>query len=345
MEASNAAYSDTTDTTYNEFGTDEFGAEAADFSFSSVDISSVEADSDSESDFQSLIDRAAASNAESSDLDSFTGATVGSTASLNFPTADFSSSDFPTADIPRPEETFVDKADKEESFADKIAEFDRQNMNAASEPPVPVASPFESSFDDDLPAAFTTASTVPSTPASPYAETASMGTAPVDAAPVSTEYGRVDRPNLKPFVIGGIVAALLTAAVVAIASLFGGDRAPSVAETTNPTESAGSELESVGSETLPPVPEQPSKPPASTAPVYVEAAATAEAWVSVIADDSGTPLFEGTLQPGDTAVWEGQRSISVYSGDAGALEVSQNGEPAEVMGERGQPEEKIFTLN
>ena len=346
FEASNAPASDA----FSDDFSDDVEAEAADFSFSSVDISSIDADLDSESDFQSLIDRASASrmqssdldnsyldnsNLYSSDLDSFTGATVGSSVSPDLSAADSStadslSSDFPTADIPRSEET----------FADKIAEFDRQNMNSTSEPFAPAASSSENSFDDDLPAAFSTAAAVPSTPANPYAEPAAM-----EAAPVSTQYERVEGPNLKPFIIGGIVAALLTAAVVAIASLFGGDRAPSVAETPNPTESAGSKLETVDSEPLPPVPAQPSKPPASTAPVYVEAEATSEAWVSVIADESGTPLFEGTLQPGDTAVWEGQQTVSVYSGDAGALKVSQNGEPADVMGERGQPEEKIFTLN
>ena len=305
---------------------------------------------DSGSDFQKLLDDAAVdkSNADGFGSDSFfgtetlTGATVGNT---TLPT-----SDLPTADLP----------DAEDTFASKVAEFDRENLAAAStletseietseieiseieisKTETPSAAPTisNSSFNDDLPAAFTTAAPTPvATPTSTATPTY------VDPSPVGVEYARPEGPNLKPFVIGGVVAALLTAAVVALASLFGGgDRTPAVADSPN-EEPAAAELETVGTETLPPIPDEAAASPASTAPIYVEAEATAEAWVSVIAD--GTPLFEGTLQPGDTVVWEGQELINVYSGDAGALALSQNGESATVMGERGQPEEKIFTLN
>lgn len=285
---------------------DETAVEAGGFSFSQTDVFATEsAQSETTNDFQSTIDR-----------DSGTG--LGITGSL------------PTSDLPS----------SEDAFANKVAEFDRQNMTPTTEPVSPSA--FEapvsnSSFDDDLPAAFTTAAADSST-------TRVTPTAPSysNAAPVGVEYDRANEPNLKPFVIGGIAAALLTAAVVALASLFGGDRTPSVADNPEPVEQASGDLETIGSETLPPIPEEAAEP-ASTAPLYVEAEATAEAWVSIIAD--GTTVFEGTLQPGDTAVWEAQETLNVYSGDAGALEISQNGESATVMGERGQPEEREFTLN
>ena len=261
--------------------------------------------------FQQLLDEAASSTPPNGLDSSF----MTSEPSVGLP-----ASDLPTADLPN----------SEDAFASKVAEFDRQNLEApVSEP---VAAPVtNSSFNDGLPAAFTTTATTPAAASSTYA----------DMSPVGVEYEQTEGPNLKPFVIGGVVAALLTAIVVGLASVFGGDRAPSVADVPDTIEPAG-ELETVDSETLPPIPEE-TEPPASTAPLYVEAEATAEAWVSVIAD--GVTLFEGTLQPGDTAVWEGQEVISVYSGDAGALEVARNGESAAAMGDRGQPEEQIFTLN
>lgn len=284
----------------------------------------------SSDDFQKLLDDAAAGDSNSTGADGFSfgaDAFAGTTEGSTLP-----ASDLPTADLPG----------SEDAFASKVAEFDRQNLASptdaeASESASAVSN---SSFDDDLPAAFTTAAT----PTVTGANVAPTTPAYVNPEPVGVDYARPEGPNLKPFVIGGLVAALLTAAVVAVASLFGGgDRTPAVADNPTTEEPAVTELETVGSETLPPIPDEPDRPAASTAPLYVEAEATAEAWVSVIAD--GTPLFEGTLQPGDTVVWEGQEIINIYSGDAGALEVSQNGESATVMGERGQPEEKIFTLN
>lgn len=281
------------------------------------DVLKTDVKEDSDSEFQRLLDEASASNANSAGPDS---SFTGRGAETKLPTTDL-----PTADLPHSEDT----------FGSKVAEFDRQNLTPPVEPKPPAdltaASASTNRFDDDLPTELTTASDAPATPVYTNPE------------PVGVEYSRPEGPNLKPFVIGGFVAVLLTAAVVALASLFGGDRTPAIADNPAPIEQTSNDLETVGKETLPPIPAETASPPASTAPVYVEAKATAEAWVSVIAD--GTTVFEGTLQPGDTAVWEGQEIVNVYAGDAGALEIAQNGKPAAVMGERGQPEEKTFTLN
>lgn len=193
-------------------------------------------------------------------------------------------------------------------------------------------------FDDDLPAAFTTQSGAQPTvqPAAQPAEPFNPQTVR-EPMPVGVDYG--DRPNLKPFIIGGVLAAVALGVLLLTAVFGGGNREPVVADAIDPVEQVEE-----GTDGLPPIPEETSveaAPPASTAPVYVEATATAEAWVSVIAD--GEPVFEGTLQPGDAQVWEAQENLNIYSGDAGALELAANGDQAEVMGERGQPEEKIFT--
>ena len=185
------------------------------------------------------------------------------------------------------------------------------------------------SFDDGLPAAFTTEAE-----ASPFRPETSL-------QPVGVEYDRNDQPNLKPFIIGGVVAAIAAGAII-LASMLGGggNRQPSVANSPEPSN------EVVQSADVPPVPAETAPkeavaPPVSTAPVYVEATATAEAWVSIITD--GTTTFEGTLQPGDRKVWEAQKSINVYSANAGGLEVAANGGKPEVMGKPGQLAEKNFT--
>ncbi len=157
-------------------------------------------------------------------------------------------------------------------------------------------------------------------------------------APVGVEMDATDGgPNLKLLAIGAVFIAAVTAGVVLIANMLGGsEQQPSVVDTPEATST-----EQV-IEPPPPV-EEPAVPPVSSAPIYVEATATSEAWVSIIADGNSL-LFEGTLNPGDTKLWEAQETLSIYSGNAGALQLARNGEAAEVMGTGGQPQEKVFTL-
>ncbi len=177
-------------------------------------------------------------------------------------------------------------------------------------------------FDDDLPAAYTTE-------AEPFIPQTSR-----EPMPVGVDYG--DQPNLKPFIIGGVLAAIAVLALLLASVLGGGNRQPQVADTVEPAESSEAVTE------LPELPEpvEPTTPPASTAPVFVEAEVTEEAWVSVEAD--GNTIFEGILQPGDTNVWEAEERISVYSANAGGVTLAANGGDSEVMGASGQLAEKIF---
>ena len=192
-------------------------------------------------------------------------------------------------------------------------------------------------FDDDLPAVFTTAAPSTATPPAAAPPVTSLTTRQPE--PVGVELSS-EGPNLKPFVIGGVVIAALTAGLVLLANTLGGDRTPEVVTNPTPTEQA---VEGNDTEVLPELPEasEPEAPPVSDAPVFVEAIATGETWVSIIAD--GNTVFEGTLQPGDTQVWEAQSNLSVYSGDPGALQLAANGGESSVMGQSGQPEEKVFS--
>ncbi len=189
-------------------------------------------------------------------------------------------------------------------------------------------------FDDDLPEAFTTQAPTPVAP--PTAG---------ESAPVGVEYGGSKSANLTPLIIGGLAAVLAAGAAILFTLFGGGDRQPGIANGPDAVEQT---TEGAPPDAIPAVPDTSSaevvapQPPVSTAPVYVEATATSEAWVSIIADGNPTPIFEGTLQPGDTQVWEAQENLSVYAGDPGALQLSANGAEATVMGASGQPAEKVF---
>ena len=196
-------------------------------------------------------------------------------------------------------------------------------------------------FDDGLPPTFTTQSPQ-ATPETPLpTATRSPAYAP---EPVGVELGSdTEGPNLKPFAIGAVVIAAITAGMVLLANVLSSDRAPNVVD-SNDGSSDQSELVEPDTEILPELPTEPvvETPPASTAPVYVEATATAETYVSIEAD--GANIFEGTMQPGDELLWEAQESVDVYSGNAGGLSVAANGGPSEVLGESGQLGQKVFTV-
>ena len=87
------------------------------------------------------------------------------------------------------------------------------------------------------------------------------------------------------------MAAIATVALVIASVLGGNNRQPSVADSSAPTEQTTEGNTSGG---LPPIPDpEPvaAEPPISTAPIYVKATATSEAWVSIIADGNPTPIF------------------------------------------------------
>ncbi len=186
-------------------------------------------------------------------------------------------------------------------------------------------------FNDDLPAAFTTEAT---------SVTPSVSRS-VD--PVGVEMGKsqADSPKLMPFVIGGIAAVLTVGAMILFNVLGRGSSQPNLAGTLPATEQPTDSAATSDLPTLPTSPATEPAPPVSTAPIYVKATATSASWVSIIAD--GDRIFEGTLQPGDSKLWEAKETLSIYSGNAGGLTLAANGGAAAVMGAAGQPEEKIFS--
>ncbi|MEL6470404.1 MAG: RodZ domain-containing protein [Cyanobacteria bacterium J06623_4] len=222
--------------------------------------------------------------------------------------------------------TTSDQSDKED-FASKVSAFDQANLSTSTD--LPVETP---TFDDNLPTAFTTQAPA-STPTPPRA--------PYNPEPVGVELSNSDAPNLKPFAIGAVLVAAVTAGILLLTNLLGsGERATvsNVGETPEQTTEAPP-----ASDPLPEIPDTPAaepEPPASTAPVFVTGEATAETWVSIKTD--GVIVFEGLMQAGDSQLWEAQEEIDVYSANAGGLQLSANGEESEVLGADGQLGQKIF---
>ena len=170
-------------------------------------------------------------------------------------------------------------------------------------------------------------------------QTATPVLTPVSAIAAEGVDNSRSRSTLVPLIIGGL--AIIAAGAAVLFALFGGDRQPSIADRPDAVEQVAEGTSA--DPTLEAVPDEAAyQPPISTAPVYVEATATSEAWVSIIADGNPTPIFEGTLLPGESQVWEAQEELSIYAGDPGALQLSANGAEATVMGEPGLPAEKIF---
>ena len=210
-------------------------------------------------------------------------------------------------------------------FETASAEFETPAHESSSEEPI--------AFVSDLPLA-------KKTPADSQITTSPISYTSTEPLSADTS-SSVDTPNLKPFAIGAVIVAVLTAGIVVLASVLGRDPAPTAVSSSDPVES----VEPVETEpALPTIPAEPEPaPPASDAPLFLEVEVTAPAWTSVVAD-GGERLFEGTLNPGDSVIWEAQNSITVFSGNPGGLSISQNGQPAEPLGENGIPSGKDYSV-
>jgi cytoskeletal protein RodZ len=159
----------------------------------------------------------------------------------------------------------------------------------------------------------------------------------VDYSSPSTDSFRDDfRPRFQvmPYVLAGVVVAAIIGAIALISNLSGRN-APQTAQTPpQTTESAE-----------PPVaaapPPEPAAAPASQAPVYVSVELSDASWMKVVVD--GQVAFEGTMTAGTKELWEGQNSINITVGNAGAVKLSHNGAPSEPVGAPGNVEQLAFT--
>lgn len=92
---------------------------------------------------------------------------------------------------------------------------------------------------------------------------------------------------------------------------------------------------------VPPQTQAPVQQPAKTKPVIVAAKFTAECWAQITVD--GKEVFEGIVESGALRTWEAEQTIVVKLGNAGAAELSYNGQPVGKLGALGEVVTKKFT--
>ncbi|HEY9752646.1 MAG TPA: RodZ domain-containing protein [Coleofasciculaceae cyanobacterium] len=164
------------------------------------------------------------------------------------------------------------------------------------------------------------------------------------------QFGKVPR-QFWPWVIAGGVALLVFAA--AIAGLRRSQPSPSGSPPVSPTgapsplakrspEPTSSPSPTADLQTSPSATVSPTV--AATAspgkPVQVVLKTTDRAWVEVVVD--GKTVFSGILPKGEQKAWTATQSLTVASGNAGAVQLSHNNGSARAMGKLGEVKEARF---
>mgnify|MGYP006267016217 CR=1 FL=1 len=83
------------------------------------------------------------------------------------------------------------------------------------------------------------------------------------------------------------------------------------------------------------------KAPAKAAPLSITVSLEGSSWLRVKGD--GTTLFEGTLSKGTQKTWKAQKQLTITAGNAGAVKLSKNQEPAKLIGRPGEVKEITLT--
>ena len=68
-----------------------------------------------------------------------------------------------------------------------------------------------------------------------------------------------------------------------------------------------------------------------------------QSWVRIIVDDKTE--FEGVLDEGKNLAWSGDRQIAIRAGNAAAVALSYNNQPAKVLGRDGEVAERLFSAH
>ncbi len=75
--------------------------------------------------------------------------------------------------------------------------------------------------------------------------------------------------------------------------------------------------------------------------IEIKAKLLENCWISVRVD--GTSVFEGTAEKGKEFTWKGKNTVEIVAGNAGGIEITENGKAVGKLGEAGQVAEKTFT--
>lgn len=93
--------------------------------------------------------------------------------------------------------------------------------------------------------------------------------------------------------------------------------------------------------TVPQTPIVPAQPVPKTKPVTVAVKVSDDCWAQILAD--GKEVYEGILKPGESKTWEAEQTIVVKLGNAGAAELSHNGQIVGKLGATGEVVSRTFT--
>ena len=74
--------------------------------------------------------------------------------------------------------------------------------------------------------------------------------------------------------------------------------------------------------------------------IEIKAKLLENCWISVKVD--GTVAFEGTAEKGKEFTWKGKNTVEITAGNAGGIEITENGKAIGKLGEAGQVAEKTF---
>lgn len=77
--------------------------------------------------------------------------------------------------------------------------------------------------------------------------------------------------------------------------------------------------------------------------VNLQAKFSGECWTQVIAD--GMLVYEDTATPGQVLSWQGNENVTIRLGNAGVVEVANNGQTIGYLGGLGEVTERTFTRN
>ena len=171
--------------------------------------------------------------------------------------------------------------------------------------------------------------------------------APRQEAPrvsISDFESRVESSHHRQTLLMGIIAVLVIAAGAYF--LFGSDdetasKQPQTKVTTQAkttTTSASAQQQQQQQAAAKPVEEK-----KQYTDVQVSAKFSERCWVSVKAD--GKTIFEGTIDEGTSKDWKAEKELKITAGNAGAVELTYNGENKGILGGEGEVVEKTYALS
>ena len=171
--------------------------------------------------------------------------------------------------------------------------------------------------------------------------------APRQEAPrvsISDFESRVESSHHRQTLLMGIIAVLVIAAGAYF--LFGSDdetasKQPQTKVTTQAkttTTSSSSQQQQHQQAAAKPVEEK-----KQYTDVQVSAKFSERCWVSVKAD--GKTIFEGTIDEGTSKDWKAEKELKITAGNAGAVELTYNGENKGILGGEGEVVEKTYALS